>query len=68
MEEQTIQAFPPRITFKKSSIKKNVSWEIVSSSHKDEEELNKIVEMIERVHKEMEIKFNKLKEGVSKRN
>ena len=67
MEEQIITT-TPRITLKKSSMKRSVmGWEIASSSSKDKEELKLIVEMIKEVNQDMEIAFTKIKEGVPKK-
>ena len=64
MEEQTIKTISaPRITLKKSGMKRmGLGWEISSSSSKDEEELKLIMEMITKVHGDMEKAFIKIKE------
>ena len=61
MEERTnnILMTAPRITFKRTSVKKRVAWEIASSSSKDKEELKLIVDMIEEINGDMEKRFEK---------
>lgn len=65
---QTTAPFP-RIVLKRTSVNKKLGWEIASSSHKDKEELEKIVDMIEEINLRMETKFTKanIKEGVEKK-
>ena len=62
-EEKITTTTTPRITLKKSGMKRmGLGWEIASSSSKDEEELKLIMEMITRVHGDMEKAFIKIKE------
>lgn len=59
MEEQRIMtSTSPRITFKRTSVKRKCAWEIASSSSKDKEELKKIILMIEELDKDMGRKFS----------
>ena len=63
MEEQTIKTISaPRITLKKSGMKRmELGWEISSSSSDDEAELKLIMEMITKIHGDMEKAFLKVK-------
>ena len=67
MEEiiKTITSTAPRINFKRSSIKRKVSWEIASSSAEDKKELKEIVKMISEIDKDLEKEFLNKKEGVA---
>jgi len=66
MENQLITTTnTPRITLKKLAPDKKdnelrYSWEIASSSHKDKDELKKIVEMLTEINGEMKNKFIKI--------
>jgi len=57
MDNKELTVFAPRVTFKRTSIRNKVGWEISSSSSKDKEELLKIIDMIKEVSQEMENKF-----------
>jgi len=60
--EEIKSIVPPRITFKRTSVKKKVGWEISSSSSNDKEELFKIVEMLKDINSSMENTFTEVKE------
>ena len=72
MEEQIIRSISaPRILFKRTSTQRKCAWEIASSSSEDEPELKKIVEMIERLDKDLSKRFQDTKinkEGVENKD
>ncbi len=57
VEENKIIMSAPRITLKRTSIKKKCGWDIASSSSDDKAELKKIIEMIDELNQDMEKRF-----------